>query len=339
VLSPAITAWLEFAVCAAVIGYAGSRLSRYGDIIAEKTGLGGAWIGLILMATVTSLPELMTGISSVALADAPDIAVGNVLGACVMNLAMLVILDLLHRGESVYTRASQGHILSAGFGIVMTGFVGFSLLYSSRGGDLALGHVGLYSPILALLYAVAVRTVFFYERRQRAAFVEERLERYPHLGLQEAVARYSLAALVVVAAALWLPYVGQDLAQAMGWRETFVGTLFIALATTLPEMVVTISALRLGALDMAISNLLGSNLFNVFIIAIDDVLFLKGPLLSHVSTLHVVSALSAVMMSGVVIVGLLYRPQARLFRTVGWASLMLLSLYLLNAFVLYLYGQ
>ena len=338
-LTPATIAWLQFVVCAVLIGYAGSKLSRYGDVIADKTGLGGAWVGLALMAVVTSLPELVTGISSVTLADAPDIAVGNVLGACVMNLAMIVFLDLLHRGESVYTRASQGHILSAGFGIIMTGFVGFSLLYSSRGGDLSLGHVGLYSPILAVIYAVAVRTVFFYERRQLKEFVEERVERYPHLSLRQAVTRYSLAALVVVAAALWLPYIGHDLASAMGWHETFVGTLFIAFATTLPEMVVTITALRLGALDMAISNLLGSNLFNVFIIAIDDVFFLKGPLLSHVSTLHVVSSLSAVMMSGVVIVGLLYRPQTRLFRTVGWASLSLLSLYLLNAFILYLYGQ
>src|SRR3990170_5747354 len=127
-LSPVVSAWLEFALCAVLIGYAGTKLSRYGDVIADKTGLGGAWIGLALMATVTSLPELVTGISSVALVDAPDIAVGNVLGACIINLTMIVILDLLHREESIYSRASQGHILSAGFGIIMAGFVGFSVL-------------------------------------------------------------------------------------------------------------------------------------------------------------------------------------------------------------------
>ena len=95
-LSPTIIAWLEFSLCAALIAVAGTKLSRYGDIIADKTGLGGAWIGLALMATVTSLPELVTGISSVALVDAPDIAVGNVLGACIINLTMIVILHLLH---------------------------------------------------------------------------------------------------------------------------------------------------------------------------------------------------------------------------------------------------
>ncbi len=337
-ISPVIAAWLEFALCAALIGYAGSKLSRYGDVIADKTGLGGAWIGLALMATVTSLPELVTGISSVTLADAPDIAVGNVLGACIINLVMIVFLDLLQREESVYTRASQGHILAAGFGIIMAGFVGISVMFSQQGEVMSLGTIGVYSPVLLVLYAVAVRSVFQYERRQRAAAVEEHAERYPDVTLRQALIRYAQAAAVVVAVGLWLPYVGRDLAQAMAWQETFVGTLFIAFATTLPEIAVTVSALRIGALDLAISNLLGSNLFNIAIIAIDDLFYLKGPLLSHVSGLHAVSALSVVMMSGVAVVGLFYRPPTRVFRTVGWASLLLLSIYLLNTFFLYLYG-
>ncbi|MDH3371284.1 MAG: sodium:calcium antiporter [Gammaproteobacteria bacterium] len=337
-LSPAVVAWLEFSLCAALIAVAGARLSRYGDIIADKTGLGGAWIGLALMATVTSLPELVTGVSAVGLADAPDIAVGNVLGACIINLTMIVFLDLLAREESIYSRASQGHILSAGFGIIMAGFVGFNVLFSQHGEAMSLYYVGAYSPLLLLLYGVAMRTLFRYERRLRAEAVEERVERYPHITLRDALIRYALAASVVVAAGLWLPYVGKDIAQAMAWQETFVGTLFIALATTLPEIVVTISALRIGALDLAISNLLGSNLFNLVIIAIDDIVYIKGPLLSHVSSLHAVSALSVVMMSGVAVVGLFYRPRERLFRTVGWTSLLLLSLYLLNTFFLYLYG-
>jgi cation:H+ antiporter len=124
----------------------------------------------------------------------------------------------------------------------------------------------------------------------------------------------------------------------MAWQQTFVGTLFVAFATSVPEIVVTVSALRLGALDMAIANLLGSNLFDIAIVAIDDIAFLPGPILAQVSPLHAVSALSAIMMSGVVIVGLLYRPPQRLFRGVGWASLFLLTIYLLNTFVLYLHG-
>ncbi|MGE4112523.1 MAG: sodium:calcium antiporter, partial [Burkholderiales bacterium] len=102
--------WIKFATCMALIGMAGVRLSRYGDIIAEKSGLGAGVVGLLLLATVTSLPELVTGIGAVALADVPDIALGNIFGACVMNLAMIVVLDLLYREQSIYTKAGQGHI-------------------------------------------------------------------------------------------------------------------------------------------------------------------------------------------------------------------------------------
>lgn len=333
-----VVAWTEFLACAALIAVAGTRLSRYGDVIAEKTGLSGTWIGLVLLATVTSLPELITGISAVTLADVPDIAVGNVLGANVINLAMIVVLDALARGEPLFTRASQGHILAAGFGVILAGFVGFNILFAGHAETPALGHVGLASLVIALIYGAAMLTVFRYERAQRAAFVAEEAERYPQVTLHQAWTRYGLAALVVVGAALWLPFVAKALAQVHGLSETFVGTLFVAVATTLPEMAVTVTALRLGAIDMAIGNLFGSNLFNLAILAVDDLFYLKGPLLAHVSPLHALSALSAVMMSGIAIVGLLYRPRSRLFGTVGWASLMLLSVYLLNTFFLYLYG-
>ena len=123
----------------------------------------------------------------------------------------------------------------------------------------------------------------------------------------------------------------------MGWQQSFVGTLFIAAVTSLPEAVVTVAAVRIGALDMAIGNLFGSNLFNISILALDDLLYANGPLLSKVSSAHAVSALSAIMMTGVAIVGLLYRPKLRVFRTVGWASIVLFVIYLLNAYLLYLH--
>jgi cation:H+ antiporter len=338
-LSSALGVWLQFLVCLLLIGFAGVKLSRYGDVIAEKTGMGGTWIGLVLMASVTSLPELITGISSVTLAHVPNIAVGNILGACVMNLFMIVVLDFLHRGESVYTRASHGHILAAGFGVVLLAFVGFNLLLGSKADTVALGHVGLYTPVIVLLYLISMRTLFRYEEQQRGAYVEERAARYPDVSLRQAAIRYAAAAVVVIGAALWLPFVAEGLAHAMGWHGSFVGTIFVALATTTPEMVVTVFALRLGALDMAIANLFGSNLFNLALLAIDDLLYLPGPLLSHVNPVHAVSAFSAIAMTGAAIVGLFYRTPGRLFRTVGWASLFLFSIYLLNSYVLYLHGD
>lgn len=334
----ALTAWLSFTICVGFIGVAGTMLSRYGDIIADKTGLGGTWVGLILLATVTSLPELITGISSVTVADVPDIALGDILGSCVFNLLIITILDLLHRGESVYTRVSQGHNLAAGFGVILISFVGFNILLAEEIRVFSFAHVGIYTPLIVLFYFLAMRTVFRYERAQMASHAKDRADRYPEITLRRAVRRYAIAALVIVGAGTWLPFIGRQLALAMNWETTFVGTLFVAVATSVPEIVVTVTAMRIGALDMAISNLFGSNLFDILIVAVDDVFFTKGPLLSHVSHMHAVSAFSAVMMTGITIVGLLYRPKTRLFRTIGWISLLLLSVYLLNFLVLYHYA-
>jgi len=338
-VNEALSPWLQLVACAAVITVAGAKLSRYGDIISDKTGLSGSWIGLVLMASVTSLPELVTGISSVAAAQAPNIAVGDVMGSCVFNLAVLVVVDFLQRGESVYRRASQGHILSAGFGVVLIGFAALNLLLGARANAMALWQIGGYTPIIVLLYLVAMRSVYYYERAQLVAHVEEAASRYPKVTLRQALLRYAIAALAVVAAALWLPFVGARLAEVMGWHRTFVGTLFIAGATSLPELVVTIAALRIGAVDMAIANLLGSNLFNIAILAVDDVFFRTGPLLAHVSPLHAISAVSAVVMTGIVVVALLYRPATRILRTVGWVSISLFTVYLLNNYIIFLHGE
>jgi len=327
--------WLQLAGCAAAILVAGSRLARYGNAIALHTGLGGSWIGLVLLATVTSLPELVTGISSVTVADVPDIAVGNVLGACVLNLAMLVVLDAMHRQGSIYSVASQGHVLGTAFGIVMLGVVAFGILSSSRL-DPGLGHVGVVSLAVLGLYAVAIRSIYHYERGVRAAADAEK--KPPELTLAQAAWRYAAAAAVVVAAALWLPFAAGALAEAMGWSQSFVGTLLVALATTLPELTVTVAAVRIGALDMAIGNLVGSNLFNLALLGIDDLLYVDGPLLAAVTPAHALSAIAAAVMSGALIVALVARPKARLLNAIGWTSVLIALVYFVNAWLHFRHG-
>ena len=338
-LLPALFIWLQFFLCVIFIGLAGVKLSRYGDVISEKTGMGGTWVGLILLATVTSLPELITGISSVTIAQVPNIAIGDALGSCVFNLLIIVIIDFLHRQESVYTLANQGHILSAGFGIILIGLVVINILLAQHGDLPALFHVGFYTPILLLLYMLAMRTVFYYEQKHIKVYAEKSVTRYPEIKLQRAIIGYCLAALVVIISAAWLPFVGSMLAAKMGWHKSFVGTLFIAFATSVPELVVTIAAVSIGSLDMAIANLFGSNLFDMLIIAIDDLLYKKGPILASVAPIHAITAVSAMVMSGTAIIGLLYRPSGRVLKTVGWSSIFLLLIYLVNAYALYLHGN
>ncbi|MEW6765742.1 MAG: sodium:calcium antiporter [Pseudomonadota bacterium] len=337
-----MVAWLGFILLTAVIGVAGYYLSVYGDRIAELTGLSRGWIGLALLASVTSLPELVTGVSSVTVAGVPNIAVGDVLGSCVFNLAMIVLLDLFSRRESVYTRASHGHILGAGFGVMLIGLAGFNILLAQQGPQPVIGHVGLYTPVILILYLVALRTVFVYESNH----VPQGIDTVQAAGgaegdvttIKHASYRFALAAAVVVGAAVALPFVAEELARQMGWSNSFVGTVFVALSTSLPELAVTLAALRLGSVELAIGNLFGSNLFNIAILAVDDLFFLEGPLLSHVTSMHAVSAFSAMMMSGVAIVGLLFRPRLRLFRAMGWVSIALFLMYFLNGFVLFMYG-
>lgn len=329
--------WLKFAACVALIGVAGPALSYYGDTIAKLTGLSRSWIGLVMLASATSLPELFTGVSSVTVANAPNIAVGDVLGASIFNLVTLVLLDALSRDEPMYRRIDQGHILTAGFGVIMIGFVGALVLLSQNGFSMRYLHVSLYSPIIVVLYLVAVRASFVYERRQHREPVIA--EPDTTITLKTAALRYGLAAVVIGAAGTWLPFIGVEISTVMGWKTSFVGTLFIGIATTVPELVVTVSALRLGAVDMAIGNLLGSNLFDMLIIAADDVAYSKGPLLASVSPVHAISAFAAVIMTGIFIVALLFRPETRLRGTVGWVSLSLLLVYLFAAYAIYLHGH
>jgi cation:H+ antiporter len=331
--------WLQLLLCLSIIGFAGYFLSRFGDIIAEKSGVSASWIGLILLSTATSLPELVTGISAVTVADAPNIAVGDVLGSTVFNLAILVMLDALYRRETLYSRAAQGHILSAALGAILIAFAGFSLLLDQAGMSPAFGHVGMYSPFILLVYLVAMRAVYSYERRTLNEFVETAAERYPDATLRGAIKGYAQAALAVVLAGSWLPFLAKDIADMMGWGQSFVGTLLVAAVTSAPEAAVTISALRLGALNMAVANLLGSNLFDIIILAVDDLLYVKGPLLAQVDASHALTAFTAVMMSALVIVGLVFRPQRRALLGLTWISLGLFLLYILNAWLLFHQGQ
>lgn len=327
--------WLQLLLCLVAIGYAGYYLSRYGDIIAEKTGMSSSWVGLILLSTATSLPELATGISAVAVADAPNIAVGDVLGSTVFNLAILVLLDALYKRETLYTRAAQGHVLSATLGSLLIAFAGFSLLLDRAGISPALWQVGLYSPFIVLVYLVAMRAVYSYERRTVSEYAGEAAGRYPGVTLRNAVLGYVVASVAVVLAGSWLPFVANDIADAMGWGRSFVGTLLVAGVTSAPEAAVTLAALRIGALDMAIANLLGSNLFDILILAVDDVFYRKGSLFAHVDASHALTAFTAVMMSALVVVGLVFRPQRRVVLGLTWVSLGLLMLYVLNSWVIF----
>lgn len=323
----------QFALCAAVILWSGVRLSRYGDVIAEKSGLGGTWVGLIMLATVTSLPELVTGASAVLVFDVPDIAAGDAIGSCMFNLVILALLDW--KGSMpLSARVHQGHVLSAGFGMLLLSLVAIAMVAGARAP--ALGWIGMHSLVFLGVYLLAVRTLFAFERARQAQVTTELAQesQYQHLTLRRASTLYAMSAMLLVAAASLLPGIAERLAAATGLNQSFVGTLFVAISTSLPEVVVSVAAAGIGALDMAAANLFGSNLFNVAVIALDDVMFVRGPLLEHVSPAHLVGVLGAIAMTAVAVVGLTYRASRKRFR-LSWDSIAIVSLYAISVWLLH----
>ncbi len=308
--------WLPFAITATVIVVAGVQLARYGDVIGEKSGLGRSWIGAVLLAATTSLPELVTGFGATALTPVPDIAVGDVLGSCMFNLLILSLMDAI-QPERISARAHQGHALAIGFGLALIATAGFGLAGAAH--MRALGWVGFYSPILIVAYLVAMRVMFVHERGRlaRDGHRETSAPANAQVTLRSALGRYAVAALFVVGAALYLPVLGESLARETGLGEAFVGSLFIALTTSLPEIVVSIAAVRMGALDLGIGNVLGSNLFNLLILGLDDVFYTSGPLLTAVDSSHLVAALAVVLMNAIFLIGLTQQVLTKRFR-VAW---------------------
>lgn len=327
--------WLQFLLIAGAITVAGSRLSKYGDVLAEKTGMGRTWLGLVVLAAVTSLPELATGTSAILWVHVPDITVGDLLGSCMFNLLILAVVDLFYPPGPVLTAADRGHLLAACFGVVMLGVAVMGLVRPPSLAGITIGYMGLSSVVLLLCYLVAMRSLFRYQRRELAAFLAEHEETllYENISLSDAVVKFSLNVLVVVAAGIFLPQVADRIAGVMGWQQSVVGTVFVAATTSLPEMVVTLSALRLGAVDLAVGNLFGSNLINMGILGLMGFLYVKGPLLQAVSAKHVGTGVMAIIMTGIAATEMMYRPQKKTMRWMSSGAFILVFLYAAYVFV------
>jgi cation:H+ antiporter len=331
-----VLVWIQFIVCTLVILFAGVQLSKYGDILAEKSGLGRTWIGVVLMASVTSLPELMTGVSSVTYYDLPNIAAGDVLGSCMFNILIIALLDFKRGAAPISSQVHQGQVLTAAYGILLLGLVSIGIASAAR--IPVIGWIGFYSVFFLLIYLGAIRMVFLYEKRRTTESIQATTEEnhYDGISTRRAVLIYASNAALVIAAAVRLPHLGEEIAEMTGLGRTFVGTVFIALSTSLPELVVSFAALRLGAVDLAMGNLLGSNLFNIGILALDDFFYTKGALLSHISSSHTVTANAAIVMTAIAVIGMTYRAGKKRFRF-AWDSVGIMAAYATAMLTLYLF--
>ncbi|CAD7781146.1 Carbonic anhydrase [Candidatus Methanoperedenaceae archaeon GB50] len=320
--------WLQFFICSIFIFIAGTRLSLNADIIAEKMGLSKSWIGILLLAPITSGPEAFNGLSAVLWVKAPDIAIGGILGSCVCNLFILALLGLTIGLGLSLVQIKNNHFLSISFGILMLAVAGVNILL---GQHLAFGWISGGSLILFFLYPLAM---FFIYKAERLIEQKELNENYRDISLSHAFKNFALNAFIILIAATWLPKVGNDLAVATSLGQTFVGSIFIAISTSLPEAVVSFSAFKLS-IDMAIGNILGSNITDLFFLPIYDVIFLKGPIFAFSHQNQLLNVISAIIMTA--IFGLMLKFQKPLLVILG--NLTMILIYFLNLSILYYLRQ
>ena len=322
----------EFLLLAVIVAVAGSLLAQSADSIAEVTGLGRLLIGSLMLAAVTSLPELSVDIAAVR-AGLTDLAAGDLFGSSLMNLLILAGVDLTIRsGRGMLSREAASHALSATLGIALTSLAGLAVLTAGRLPEVTLLGVSGWSWAILLAYLLGARMIFIDQRISARLAAEARAEAAteepPHAAtgpLWRSAVLFAAAAVVLVLTGPRLAHVAGDLAEQTGLGGTFVGTTLVAVSTSLPELVASITAVRLGAIDLAIGNTLGSNAFNMVLFAPLDA-FHEGPLFAAVSASHAVTAFAVVIATAIAILGQLYHAERRLPLIEPDAFLMLLVL-------------
>ena len=331
--------WLQLAGAAAFILVASNFLAKSADVIAFKTGLGRAFIGVILLATATSLPELGTGVSAIALFDEADLAAGDAFGSNLFNLLIIGLLDLYWRNGPILNSVSITAAVVGALGMAVIALAAIGLLIHSSTTAMSSWPVSPASVVTLIVFLIAMYLIYRFEQRPRGAGDrgEEEAQRdtpengehqYADASFSRASVTYLLAAAVVVGAAVFLSYTGEQIAEEMGWEASFVGTQFLAFSTSLPELAASFAAIRINAPELAITGVLGSNLFNMgFILFMDDLALAGAPLLGNVSSIHPLTAVIAILMTAVVIVAVLNRGRSRPSRYWTGEALLLIGLY------------
>lgn len=321
--------WTAFAVIAAVIILAGSRLSALAEELARIFHISSSTVGLLLVSIVTSLPELSTSLGAVLKVGRPDLAVGNTMGSDLFNLMIIALCDLLFRKKGILRQASHSFIPLAYY-LIMISTVLLTLTLPNH------IHIGQMNFNLGSLLIIALYLVLFvcmHRGGQKPQPVET--EQAPaRTGAGKTILQFAVMSIIIVIAGTMLAKLGDRIAEQTGLEQSFVGSLFLALATSLPELTVSIAAMRIGAYDLMVGNVIGSNMFNVFVCAISDIAYTP-------EAFHMADNLNpnllfiggcAVAMACTAMVGTRLKKTAR---KVAWESILMILLYLTGLFALY----
>lgn len=323
--------WLEFAAAAALVVLAAVRLTTYGDAIAVRTRLGGMFIGTLLLAGATSLPELLTTINALG-QQVPNLAAGNLFGSNMFNMLLLALLDLFKQDARILRLVAARHALSAGLAMLLIAMAVFFILADF---DVAIGWVGLGSWLMMATYLGGLWLLRGDDPTPAPSPTQAALAGVP--GLRHATVGFAAATVVLVVITPWLVRSSVRLAELTGLGAGFFGTLFLGAVTSLPEVVVLVAAARVGAYDLAVGNLFGSNIFNMFALALTDVFYLPGRFLEEIAPAFALAGMAGLILTGIGQLGNLARVRRR-FGLVELEALLILLVYAGGMWLLHLRG-
>ncbi len=323
--------WLVFLASSIALVVAAIKLAQYGDVIAVRTRLGGMFIGVLLLAGATSLPEMLTMINSFR-QDVPALAAGNMLGSNMFNMFLLAVLDLLNQQARILRRVAMTHALTAALGSAMIGLAIFFIL-----GDIQLhiGWMGIDSLVLILVYIAGIRLI--QTNGQASATAVELPAGKPIMPLWRALLGFALATGGLVLITPWLVRSSNEIADITGLGAGLIGTTLLATVTSLPETVAAVAAARIGAYDMAVGNLFGSNVFNMFALGVADLFYTPGRFFGVMDPAFALVAMLGLLLTNLALIGNIARVERRLL-FVEADALLIMLLYLGGIFFLYLRG-
>ena len=323
-------ALVVFVASAAALMGAGAMLATAGDELAEKTGLGGLFVGALIVGLATSLPEIATDVTAVV-AGAPDLAVADLFGSSMANMAILAIIDLHHRG-GVWPAVELGHARVAAVAIMLTSLAVLGTLVPPR---ITLGWVGPETVLIAVLYVAAMAWL----RRSPLAggsqsgalaslavaadhetaglavpggAVVERAKRRP--SRYPTMVRFVIATVGILVSAPLVALSAKEIADASGVGQTLIGSSLMAVSTSLPELIVALAAVRIGAHDLAVGNLFGSNAVNMSLLVILDAVHTEGPILAAIDPAQTTAAVGAILMMALAVAAIVGGTETRIRR-------------------------
>lgn len=288
-----------------VVVAAGSSLAKAGDELAEHTGLGRIFVGALLLALATSLPELGIDLTA-AVSDAPNLAIGDLFGSSMANMAILGIIDLRYR-KRILPTVELGHTRVAAIGIGLTALAVMGLDASP---GVSIASIGV-TPIAISVGYVAALAWF---RRvppigvatpSPTPFRQPPKLRQRWAGSAPIVKQFAIAAALLAISAPTLALSTEELAHRTGASQSFLGVALLATATSLPELVASLAAVRIGAHDLAVGNLFGSNAANMAMIVIVDAAYRPGPILANVDATHSIAGTGAILLMALALASIL----------------------------------